>query len=76
MIILGITGLHLLDGLHQSDNPPNPFELFNKRGDLLKHALLFGQVLRIKGAHLRQNGIKLPEISLVDREDWRPTRLS
>ena len=44
------------------DMPTHTFELLNESSDFLEHALLFGQVLRIKRAHLRQNGIELGAI--------------
>lgn len=42
--------------------PTHAFELLNKSGDFLENALLFGQVLRIKRAHLGQNGIELSAV--------------
>lgn len=44
------------------DLPTHTFKLLNKSSDFLKHTLLFGQVLRIKRAHLGQNGIELSAI--------------
>jgi len=41
---------------------PHPFELFDKSCDLLKNALLLGQVLRIERAHFRQNTIEFRAI--------------
>ena len=44
------------------DLPAHPFELLDESSDFLEHALFFGQVLRIKWAHLGQNGIELSTI--------------
>ena len=49
-------------GTIQLDLPTHTFELLNESSDFLEHALLFGQVLRIKRAHLGQNGIELGAI--------------
>ena len=39
------------DGTIPLDLPTHTFKLLHKSGDLLEHALFFGQVLRIKRAH-------------------------
>ena len=49
-------------GIHPSDLPTHTFELLNESSDFLEHALFFGQVLRMKRAHLGQNGIELSAI--------------
>lgn len=49
-------------GTIQLDLPTHTFKLLNESSDFLEHALLFGQVLRIKRAHLGQNGIELSAI--------------
>lgn len=44
------------------DMPTHTFELLNESGNFPEHALLFGEILRIKRAHLRQNGIEFSTI--------------
>lgn len=44
------------------DLPTHAFKFLNESNDFLEHALLFGQVLRIQGAHLGQNGIEFSAI--------------
>lgn len=46
----------------ESNLPTHAFKLLNKRRYFLENSLLFGQVLRIKRAHLGQNGIELSAI--------------
>lgn len=38
--------------------PTDTLELLHKGGDLLKHGLFFGQVLRIQRAHLGQHSVQ------------------
>lgn len=50
------------DGTPLLDLPTHAFKFLNESSDFLEHALLFCQVLRIKRAHLGQNGIELNTI--------------
>ena len=44
------------------DLPTHALKLLNKSGNFLKNTLLFCQVVRIKRAHLGQNGIEFGAI--------------